>query len=177
MRPQERADFEDYVAARSGALLRTAYLLTGNGHDAQVLLQTAPAKTYLAWGRVREREALDSYVRRVMINTQTSFWRRRRVDEHPTDEVPEGPGRDETADADLHDALWTALSRLPRRQRATLGVGQLDYSPNGSGSFPLSRARTTCGSSPAPGTWPAGRTRSGCSTATATSPSRSTKGR
>ena len=44
---------------------------------------------------------------------------RRKVDEHPTDVLPEGPGgRDATADADLHDALWTALSTLPKRQRA-----------------------------------------------------------
>jgi RNA polymerase sigma-70 factor (sigma-E family) len=119
MDEQGREDFRSYVAARSGALLRTAYLLTGNRPDAEDLLQTSLAKTYLAWDRIREREALDGYVRRVMVNTQTSFWRRRRVDEKPTDDLPEGPaGRDLTADLDLHDALWTALGTLPKRQRA-----------------------------------------------------------
>jgi RNA polymerase sigma-70 factor (sigma-E family) len=121
MDEQGREDFRSYVAARSGALLRTAYLLTGNRADAEDLLQTSLAKTYLAWDRIREREALDGYVRRVMVNTQTSFWRRRRVDEKPTDDLPEGPpGRDATADLDLHDALWTALASLPRKQRAAV---------------------------------------------------------
>ena len=118
-----REDFRAYVAARSPVLLRTAYLLTGSRPDAEDLLQTALAKTYLAWDRIREREAVDGYVRRVMVNTQTSWWRRRRVDELPTEQLPEGGGRNDaprdfTADLDLHDALWTALAGLPRRQRA-----------------------------------------------------------
>jgi RNA polymerase sigma-70 factor (sigma-E family) len=116
---QAREDFRSYVAARSPALLRTAYVLTGNRADAEDLMQTALAKTYLAWDRIRDREAVDGYVRRVMVNTQTSFWRRRKVDERVTDAPPEGPaGRDAAADLDLHDALWTALSTLPKRQRA-----------------------------------------------------------
>ena len=103
------------------ALLRTAYLLTGNRADAEDLLQTALAKTYLAWDRIREREALDGYVRRVMVNTHTSRWRRRKVAEYPTDALPErGAGRDATEDLALHDALWAALAGLPKRQRATL---------------------------------------------------------
>jgi RNA polymerase sigma-70 factor (sigma-E family) len=116
---QAREDFRSYVTGRSAALLRTAYLLTGNRADAEDLLQTALAKTYLSWDRIRDREAVDGYVRRVMVNTQTSWWRRRKVDEHPTDELPDrGAGRDGTADLDLHDALWTALATLPTRQRA-----------------------------------------------------------
>jgi len=111
------ASFEEYVVARSAALLRTAYLLTGNRADAEDLLQTALAKTYLAWDRIRDREAVDGYVRRTLVNTQTSFWRRKRP-EALYDEPPERPGRDAHADADLHDALWTALSRLGRKQRA-----------------------------------------------------------
>jgi RNA polymerase sigma-70 factor (sigma-E family) len=115
---QAREDFRSYVAARSPALLRTAYMLTGNRADAEDLLQTALAKTYLSWERIRDRAALDGYVRRVMVNTQTSWWRRRKVDEYSTGEMPERPGRDATADLDLHDALWTALAALPKRQRA-----------------------------------------------------------
>jgi RNA polymerase sigma-70 factor (sigma-E family) len=119
-----REEFREFVAASSGALLRTAYLLTGSRSDAEDLLQTALAKTYLAWPRIRERHAVDAYVRRTMVNTRTSWWRRDRHlkpighDEHlaalPTD------GRDPIADADLHEALWTALARLPRRQRAAV---------------------------------------------------------
>src|SRR3954451_1844216 len=111
--------FNDYVVARSPALLRTAYLLTGSRADAEDLLQTTLAKTYLAWDRIVEREALDGYVRRVMVNTQTSRWRRRKVSEYATDELPERPtGRDATEDLALHDALWAALAALPKRQRA-----------------------------------------------------------
>ena len=113
-----REAFRAYVAARSPALLRTAYLLTGSRPDAEDLLQTALAKTYLAWDRIRDREAVDGYVRRVMVNTQTSFWRRRRVTEVATDELPERAGRDAHADLDLHDALWDALQTLTRKQRA-----------------------------------------------------------
>jgi dihydropyrimidinase len=111
MDEQGRETFRAYVAARSPALLRTAYLLTGNRADAEDLLQTSLAKTYLAWDRIREREAVDGYVRRVMVNTQTSWWRRRRVDEYPTSDLPErASGRDTTDDLALHDALWTALA-------------------------------------------------------------------
>ena len=114
-----REAFRAYVVARSSAHLRTAYLLTGNRADAEDLLQTALAKTYLAWDRIRDREAVDGYVRRVLVNTQTSFWRRKRP-EALYDEVPDAPGRDALADTDLHDALWTALSRLSSKQRAAV---------------------------------------------------------
>jgi RNA polymerase sigma-70 factor (sigma-E family) len=117
---EQREAFRDYVAGRSAALLRTAYLLTGNRLDAEDLLQTALAKTYLSWGRIREPAAVDAYVRRVMVNSRTSLWRRRRVDEYATAEPPELPGPDRTAELDLHDALWHALGRLPKRQRAAV---------------------------------------------------------
>lgn len=119
---EQREAFHEYVAARSAALLRTAYLLTGNRPDAEDLLQTALAKTCLAWGRIREPAAVDAYVRRVMVNSRTSLWRRRRVDEYATADLPElpDPDADRTADLDLHDALWRALGRLPKRQRAAV---------------------------------------------------------
>jgi RNA polymerase sigma-70 factor (sigma-E family) len=116
---QGREAFRAYVAARSPGLLRTAYLLTGHRGDAEDLLQTALAKTYLSWDRIRDREALDGYVRRVMVNTQTSWWRRKKVDEYPSEVVPErGTQPDATERLALHDALWTALAELPKRQRA-----------------------------------------------------------
>ena len=73
-----REEFRAYVAARSTSLLRIAYLLTGNRADAEDLLQTALAKTFLSWEKIRDRQALDGYVRRIMVNTHTSFWRRLR---------------------------------------------------------------------------------------------------
>jgi RNA polymerase sigma-70 factor (sigma-E family) len=116
---QGREEFREYVAGRSPALLRTAYLLTGQRGDAEDLVQTALAKTFLAWDRIRDRESLDGYVRRVMVNTRTSWWRRRKVEEYPTDTLPERrDDRDATDDLALHDALWRALAELPKRQRA-----------------------------------------------------------
>ncbi len=120
MDSEQREAFREYVAARSASLLRTAYLLTGNRPDAEDLMQTALAKTCLAWGRIREPAAVDAYVRRVMVNSRTSLWRRRRVEEYPTADLPELPDPDRTADLDLHEALWQALGRLPRRQRAAV---------------------------------------------------------
>jgi len=121
MAPGEQEEFREFVAARSAGLLRTAYLLTGSRLDAEDLLQTALAKAYLAWGRVSSADSPDAYVRRIMINQRTSWWRRsRHLDEVPTDRLPEAPGRDDYADTDLHDALWSALATLPRKQRAVL---------------------------------------------------------
>ena len=122
MNAQEREAFREYVVARSPALLRTAYLITGNRADAEDLLQTALAKTYLAWGRIRERESTDAYVRRVLVNTHTSFWRKRRqAIVVPYSDVPEPARRDDREDgADLHEALWRALTTLPPRMRAAV---------------------------------------------------------
>src|SRR5688572_28568075 len=119
--PVKREPFRDYVAGSSAALLRTAYLLTGDRDDAEDLLQAALAKAYLHWDRIRDPAAAHAYVRRVLVTTHTSWWRRRRDREVVTDTVPQpAAARDATADADLHDALWSALLRLPRRQRAAV---------------------------------------------------------
>lgn len=113
-------DFRDYVAARGRALLRSACLMTGNLPDAEDLVQSALAKTYQAWDRIEDRGALDGYVRRAMINTHISWWRRRRIDEYPTDELPDLPVADHASDSDLHDSLRQAIDRLPQRMRAAV---------------------------------------------------------
>src|SRR5690606_2436023 len=71
-------EFREFVAARSGALLRTAYLLAGDWATAEDLLQTALTKTYLAWKRLGTIEAVEPYTRRVLVNTATSWWRDRK---------------------------------------------------------------------------------------------------
>jgi RNA polymerase sigma-70 factor (sigma-E family) len=110
-------DFREYVRARSRALLRTAYLLTGNRADAEDLVQSALAKTYLAWDRIEDRAALDGYVRRAMVNTHISSWRRRRVEEFPTDEIPDQAVADHSAGSDMQESLRRAIGRLPQRMR------------------------------------------------------------
>jgi DNA-directed RNA polymerase specialized sigma24 family protein len=90
--------FSEYVAVRQRALLRTAYVLTGNHHAAEDLVQTALARVYLSWNRIRDKQALDAYVRRAMVNEHTSWWRRawRRL-EHSTDDLPNRPARTATS--------------------------------------------------------------------------------
>ncbi len=65
--------FSSYVRARQPVLLRTARSLTANPSDAEDLLQTALAKTYVAWERIEDHRALDGYVRRALLNTRTSL--------------------------------------------------------------------------------------------------------
>ncbi|MEH1097969.1 SigE family RNA polymerase sigma factor, partial [Micromonospora sp. CPCC 205561] len=113
-------EFRDFVAARSSALLRTAYLLSGDWATAEDLLQTALTKTYLAWKRLGGIEAIEPYARRVMINTSTSWWRRRWHGERPTEVLPERAAVDEIEQQLDRDLLWRHLSALPGRQRAVL---------------------------------------------------------
>src|SRR5580693_8202602 len=112
--------FRDYVLARGTALLRMAIVLTGNRADAEDLVQAALAKTYLAWDKINERAALDAYVRRAMVNTHISWWRRRRVEEFPTDELPEQVVADHARESDMAEVVRRALDRLPQRMRAAV---------------------------------------------------------
>ena len=117
---QRDSEFREYVATRGRALLRSAYLLTGNLPDAEDLVQSALAKTYQAWARIEDLGALDGYVRRAMVNTHISWWRKRRLEEFPTDEIPDRPVADHAGDSDLHDSLRRAIDRLPQRMRAAV---------------------------------------------------------
>lgn len=115
------SSFSSYVRARGPVLLRTARSLTANPSDAEDLLQTALAKTYVAWERIEDHRALDGYVRRALLNTRTSQWRKRKVDEFACDELPEPemvPAPDPAEQQVLHDAMWRAVMKLPDRQRA-----------------------------------------------------------
>jgi RNA polymerase sigma-70 factor (sigma-E family) len=112
----ERA-FAAYVAARRRALLKSAWLLTGDWHLAEDLLQTALAKAYLAWRRVDEP---DAYVRRVLVTTYATWWRRRWNGERPHGEVPDRAGPDEYGGVDLRHQVHRVLRDLPRRQRAVV---------------------------------------------------------
>ncbi|MBC3984203.1 SigE family RNA polymerase sigma factor [Streptomyces buecherae] len=113
--------FTSYVRDRGPVLLRTARSLTANPSDAEDLLQTALTKTYLAWERIEDHRALDGYVRRALVNTRTSQWRKRKVDEFACEELPEPdptPAPDPAEQQVLRDAMWRAVVRLPDRQRA-----------------------------------------------------------
>ncbi|MBV1849221.1 SigE family RNA polymerase sigma factor [Catellatospora tritici] len=113
-------EFRDFVTARSAALLRTAYLLAGDWSTAEDLLQTALTKTYLAWKRLGQIEAVEPYARRVLVNTATSWWRRRWHGERPTEFLPERAAPDNLEEQLDRDVLWKHVKALPARQRAVL---------------------------------------------------------
>jgi len=109
------ATFDDFVLARSRALLRTAYLLTHDHALAEDLLQTSLTKAWFAWRRIDGNP--EPYVRRILVNTYASWWRRKWNGEHPTEELPER-ATDESGSEPTD--LWRAMERLPRRQRAVV---------------------------------------------------------
>src|SRR6478735_5195755 len=112
----DEALFDEFVAARSQALVRSAYLLMQDEGLAEDLVQTALAKAWFAWRRIDDPEA---YVRRVMVTTSTSWWRRRWVGETPSAEPLPRTTPSDMTQADGQD-LWEAIGHLPRRQRAVV---------------------------------------------------------
>ena len=111
-------DFDGFVVARSSSLLRTAYLLTHDHALAEDLLQTALTKAWFAWDRVEGNH--EAYVRKILVNTYATWWRRKWNGEQVTDELPEPAGADSSSAAETGHDLWQAMDRLPRRQRAVV---------------------------------------------------------
>jgi RNA polymerase sigma-70 factor (sigma-E family) len=111
--------FNAFVAARSRHLLQTAYLLTGDRHRAEDLLQTALTRAYLRWDRI-ESDDPEGYVRRTLANAHIDWWRRKPWREEPTAQLPDTAGSDEAASYDVRDAVLKALAVLSRRQRAVI---------------------------------------------------------
>src|SRR4051794_28229996 len=111
----DEAEFDAFVVARSPALLRTAYLLVHDEDLAEDLLQTSLTKAWFAWRRI-EREP-EAYVRRILVTTSASWWRRKWNAEAPTADLPERSAID--SPTEKHD-LWEAIARLPARQRAVV---------------------------------------------------------
>ena len=116
-------DFVAWVAARQAGLLRFAYLLTGDEHSEEDLVQTALAKAYLKWDTIHQSAARTGWVRRILVNEHTSAWRRpwRRH------EVTSSPYVDHVASSQVDPSqqrfdaeLWSVVQGLPPRQRAAV---------------------------------------------------------
>lgn len=112
------AEFDEFVVARSTALLRTAYLLTHDHALAEDLLQTALSKAWFSWRRIDGNP--EPYVRKILVNTYATWWRRRWTGELPTEELPEHAGGDASDAVSASHDLWQAMERLPRRQRVVV---------------------------------------------------------
>ncbi len=114
-------EFEQWVRARSGALARTAYLLTGDVHLAEDLLQDTLARVAARWRRVTREGRPDAYARKVMHHLAIDAWRRRQARPHEVgDAHPElgstGP------DVERKLVLREALLRMTPKQRAVLSL-------------------------------------------------------
>ena len=130
MQPEQQAtsaeEFAHFVVSRQRQLQRTAWLLTGDWAAAEDLVQNALAKTWRHWGRVRDAEDPDAYVRRIVVNSFANGWRRRWRGEEPTDHLPEQAMPDVADDAAVRLSVQAALRRLSRRQRAVVVLRYFD---------------------------------------------------
>ena len=118
---EEGAEFDSFVVARSRALLRTAYLLVHDEALAEDLLQTSLTKAWFAWRRIEGDP--EAYVRRILVTTSASWWRRRWTRETPLADALErvaAPGQPDWQD------LWVAIGHLPGRQRAVIVLRYLE---------------------------------------------------
>lgn len=117
MRSARDDGFTAYVVQRRAQLHRTAYLLCGDAHRAEDIVQNALAKLYVAWPRASRADSVDAYVRRVVVNSHLDETRRPWRHERPVvDDRLDGP-RETGASVEDSDALWTALRGLPPGQR------------------------------------------------------------
>lgn len=110
-----RHAFDEFVRTRTPALARTAYLLTGDAHIAEDLVQTALFKAARAWHRIEGNP--EPYVRRILYTQNVSWWRRRHLKETTLGMYDDAAA---AADADLRLSLEAALARLTERQRTVL---------------------------------------------------------
>lgn len=112
---KDEAAFHAFVLARSQALMRTAYLLTGDAHLAEDLVQIALGRAAVRWRTIESNP--EAYVRRTMYHENISWWRRRRIAEAPLEYVDHAAPQ---ADHETALSLREALSLLTPRQRTVL---------------------------------------------------------
>ncbi|MGV9566054.1 SigE family RNA polymerase sigma factor [Streptomyces sp. NPDC003480] len=116
----EVPEFEEYVRTRHAALLRSARRLVADPLDAQDLLQTALARTYSRWDRIADKRLADAYLRRVMINTRTEWWRATKLRELPAEHVPDTSIDDTTEQHADRALLLDVLKVLAPKQRSVV---------------------------------------------------------
>ncbi|WP_018349280.1 SigE family RNA polymerase sigma factor [Longispora albida] len=112
--------FREYVAGRLAAWSRVAYLLTGDRHHAEDLVQITLVRVARHWERVIAGGDPDAYVRRVMYSQHVSVWRRRWRGTDLYAEPPERAVPDHAAGVETAFMVRAALARLSRKQRAVL---------------------------------------------------------
>jgi RNA polymerase sigma-70 factor (sigma-E family) len=118
------SEFDSFVRTRTPALLRSAYLLTGDQYLAEDLVQSALARTHRSWRRLHHASNAEAYTRKTMYHLQVSWWRRGRVAESLSGDLPEprrrGGDPDHAQQTTLRLTLRAALLKLSTKQRAVL---------------------------------------------------------
>ncbi|KRA32415.1 MULTISPECIES: SigE family RNA polymerase sigma factor [unclassified Nocardioides] len=118
---RDRAAFAEFVAARSSALQRAAYLMVGDVGLAQDLVQEALTKTYVAWPRLRDPANAEAYTRKAITTTAITWFRKRSWNgERATGAVPDRATGGHADALDVRHSLMQALAQLPPRQRAVI---------------------------------------------------------
>ncbi|MGH3814182.1 MAG: SigE family RNA polymerase sigma factor [Pseudonocardiaceae bacterium] len=125
MDQRDEQEFADYFAARRDAVRRTAYLICGDWHRADDLAQAAFVALHRRWSKIRDKGALDAYVRRTLVRAAIDESRRPWRREHAAEVLPEAAsdaiGFDAVGDSvATRSALVDGLQRVPPRQRAVL---------------------------------------------------------
>ncbi|MEU1628516.1 SigE family RNA polymerase sigma factor [Streptomyces sp. NPDC020096] len=113
-------EFEEYVRKRQDVLLRSARRLVHDPLDAQDLLQTALARMYLRWEGIADKQLADAYLRRVLINTRTEWWRARKLQELPTEQLPDVSIQDSTEQYADRALLMDVIKVLAPQQRTVV---------------------------------------------------------
>jgi RNA polymerase sigma-70 factor (sigma-E family) len=115
------SDFDDFVNTRGPSLLRFAYLLTSNTHQAEDIVQEALARAHLRWGQIDNYDVPEAYVRKAVLRQYLSWRRRRSSTEIPVASVPDRADGSAVADriADRQQ-LGVLLADLPKMQRAVI---------------------------------------------------------
>jgi RNA polymerase sigma-70 factor (sigma-E family) len=118
--PADPPHYQEFAAGRAAQLFRLAYLMCGDWHEAQDLVQTCLAKLYASWSRVQKVDSLDAYARRTLINSYMSHRRLRRSTELPIAEFTETQSLAADGSPELRMVLTSALASLPPRNRAVM---------------------------------------------------------
>ena len=115
-------DFEAFAAEEGKRLVRLAFLLSGDDEDARDIVQEALARAYASWDRVSAADNPTAYVRRIVVNTGRSWWRRHRLYEVPSPEVAAEHGLAGFSAEEVADAVtvWQMCLALPRHQQVAV---------------------------------------------------------
>jgi RNA polymerase sigma-70 factor (sigma-E family) len=128
----ERLDYEEFVVLRGPSLVRLARGLLKDPYLAEDVVQDVLARALLQWSRVSAAHDVDAYVRRMVVNACTSWFRRAARRERVTDQalVLDRPAGDRTDQLVERDQLVTLLRKLPAKQRAVLVLRHYEGLPD-----------------------------------------------